>query len=151
VNENLNPPHTVLVVANETIAGRELHELVDELAAENASDVLVVAPALNSRFRHWISDEDSARRKAGRRLDACLEKLAALGVKAKGWIGDADPLRSIADALHLHIVDEIVIATHPEGRSNWLERNIVDRARGLFPQPIHHVVVDGTAAERLAA
>ena len=36
----------------------------------------------------------------------------------------------------------IVISTHPEGRSNWLERGVVDGARERFAVPITHVVVD---------
>ena len=38
--------------------------------------------------------------------------------------------------------DEIVISTHPEGRSNWLESGVVDAARERFDVPITHVVVD---------
>ncbi len=38
--------------------------------------------------------------------------------------------------------DEIVISTHPEGRSHWLERNVVGDARDRFDVPITHVVVD---------
>jgi hypothetical protein len=38
--------------------------------------------------------------------------------------------------------DEIVIATHPEGRSNWLERGVVAAARERFAPPVTHVVVD---------
>ena len=43
--------------------------------------------------------------------------------------------------------DEIIISTHPEGRSHWLERGVVDGARLRFSVPITHVVVD-LAAER---
>ena len=35
-----------------------------------------------------------------------------------------------------------MISTHPEGRSNWLERNVVGAARERFDVPITHVVVD---------
>ncbi len=35
-----------------------------------------------------------------------------------------------------------MISTHPEGRSNWLERNVVGAARERFDIPITHVVVD---------
>jgi hypothetical protein len=52
------------------------------------------------------------------------------------------------DALRTFGADEIVIATHPEGRSNWLERNIVGAARERFDAPITHVVVDLDAATR---
>jgi hypothetical protein len=46
------------------------------------------------------------------------------------------------DALRTFGADEIIISTHPEGRSNWLERGIVTKARERFAVPITHVVVD---------
>jgi hypothetical protein len=39
--------------------------------------------------------------------------------------------------------DEVIIATHPPARSNWLEEGIVAQARSRFPDtPITHLVVD---------
>ena len=38
--------------------------------------------------------------------------------------------------------DEIIIATHPPGRSNWLERDVVAQARRRYSVPIIHVEVD---------
>ena len=46
------------------------------------------------------------------------------------------------DALRTFGADEIVISTHPEGRSHWLERDVVGAARERFAVPITHVVVD---------
>ena len=46
------------------------------------------------------------------------------------------------DALRTFGADEIIISTHPPGRSNWLERGVVEKARERFPVPITHVVVD---------
>jgi hypothetical protein len=74
----------------------------------------VVAPALNSRLRHWISDEDVARRAAEERLAFCLERLTRAGLEARGVVGDADPLQAIADALYDFAANEIVIATSQE-------------------------------------
>jgi hypothetical protein len=36
----------------------------------------------------------------------------------------------------------VIISTHPEGRSHWLERGVVAAARERFALPITHVVVD---------
>jgi len=133
----------ILVVANETVAGPELHDAVVALAGdEGAVDVLVIAPALNSRLRHWLSDDDGARAAAEARLASCLERLAETGIAAEGRIGDANPLQAIADALKTFDADELVIATHPRGRSHWLQRDLIRRARTRFPQPVLHVVVD---------
>ena len=129
----------LLVIANETMDGPLLPQAIHTRGAE---EVLVVAPALNSRFRHWVSDVDEARDAAAERLAACLGSLRSLGLDARGAIGDSDPMQAIADALHSFPADEIVIATHPRGRSNWLERGLVGRARGRYAQPILHVVVE---------
>jgi hypothetical protein len=129
----------VLVVANETVEGDVLHEAI---GATGAAEVHVVAPALNSRLRHWVSDEDAAHRTAADRLAACLERLRSAGLDARGSVGDGDPLQALSDALRLFPADEIVIATHPAGRSHWLARNLVERARSQFAQPVVHVVVD---------
>ncbi len=132
----------ILVVANETVAGEALRdEIVHRTRGEDA-DVLVVAPALNTRLRHWTSDEDRARAEAQARLDASLAALAEAGVSARGQVGDDDPIQAIDDALRTFGADEIVISTHPPGRSNWLEKDLVRRARDRYDCPIGHVVVD---------
>lgn len=131
----------VLVVANETVGGRELLDAVRERAVPGAA-VLVVAPALNSRVRTWASDEDHARHEAQRRLDDSLDRLLQAGVRARGEIGDGDPVQAIEDALRSFPADEIVLSTHPPGRSNWLERGVVGTVRERFDVPVMHVVVD---------
>ena len=102
----------------------------------------MVTPALNTKLRHWVSDEDRARAEAQQRLADSLAGLAHAGIDARGQVGDADPVQSIADALRTFGADEVIISTHPEGRSNWLERGVVANARERFSVPITHVVVD---------
>jgi hypothetical protein len=131
----------VLVIANETVAGAALREeIVDR--AHGEADVLVVCPALNTRLRHWTSDEDRARAEAQARLDASLAALGERGIEARGQVGDDDPLQAMEDALRAFGADEIIISTHPPGRSNWLEKDLVTRAREIYDCPIAHVVVD---------
>jgi nucleotide-binding universal stress UspA family protein len=96
--------------------------------------VLVVAPALNSRLRHWLSDEDDARRRAEERLAAFLDRIARSGVDAEGRVGDADPLLAIADALVMFPADAIVIAAGLEG-STQLADKLVPRAHDRFAVP----------------
>jgi GABA permease len=131
----------ILVVANETVAGRALRGEVVHRAGSDA-DVLVVCPALNSLLRHWASDEDRARAEAQARLDESLGALAGEGVQARGEVGDADPIQAIDDALRTFGADEIIVSTHPPGRSNWLEKDVIVRARERYDCPISHVVVD---------
>jgi GABA permease len=142
-------PTRTLVVANETVPSDVLPEM---LGRDDGREVLVIAPALNGRLAHWSSDDRRARREAEQRLARCLDSLRAGGLVAHGRVGDADPLLAIDDALRVFPANEIVIATHPEGQSNWLARNIVSRARSRYAVPVHHLVVDSLAlTEFLAA
>jgi hypothetical protein len=97
--------------------------------------VLVVAPALNSWLRRWVSDEDAARRRAEERVAAWLDRFERSGVHAQGCVGDADPLQAIADALPTFPADEIVIAGESEG-STQLADELVARARRRFGLPV---------------
>jgi hypothetical protein len=128
----------VLVVVNEVV-GEALPEVI---AAGGGAAVLVVAPALNTRVRHWASDGDEAWRTAALRLHDCLRRLERGGVRAEGRIGDSDPLLAIDDALKLFPADRLVIATPPEARSNWQAHRLVERARMRFGLPTLHVVLD---------
>jgi GABA permease len=141
------PPHPpgerrLLVIANETVGGPELLGEIHRRADGVPANVLVVSPALNTPVRHWVSDEDEARIAAQARLDQSLAIMRADGLQAHGEIGDDDPLQAIDDALRTFAPDELIISTHPEGRSNWLERDVVGKARERFAIPVTHVVVD---------
>ena len=137
----------ILVIANETVGGEALRERIRERGSGYRTEVLVVCPALNTPLRHWASDEDPARAEAQQRLAVSLERLEQAGIHARGEIGDGDPLQAIEDALRTFGADEIVISTHPPGRSHWLEQRLIERARERFALPITHVVVD-LSAER---
>jgi hypothetical protein len=132
----------ILVIANETVGGETLRNCISERAKGYQEDVLVVAPALNSPLRHWASDDDSAREAAAERVERSVARLREAGVRVRGEVGDSEPLQAIEDALRTFGADEIIISTHPEGRSNWLEKGIVSGARERFAVPITHVVVD---------
>jgi GABA permease len=136
----------VLVVANETVGGEALMGAISEIALSGKTDFFVVCPALNSRLKTWTSDEDPARAEAQHRLDATLVRLASVGIEARGEVGDVDPLVAIEDAVRAFHPDEIVVSTHPEGRSNWLERGVVAAVRERFDLPMTHVVVDLAAS-----
>ena len=99
------------------------------------ANVLVVAPALNSWLRHWMSDDDGARLRAQKRLSTWVDRLERRGVRVTGRIGDADPLLAIADALPTFPADEIIIAGQRE-RPPKLFDELVTRARDRFALPI---------------
>jgi hypothetical protein len=130
----------ILVIANRTCP---CPALADELAAragDPPSAVLIVAPALNTRLRHWLSDVDTAIAAAGERLKQAVANLGERGVSAEGVVGDSDPLLAIQDALAGFPATEIVLSTHPAGQSNWLEKDLPARAARRFALPVTHVV-----------
>jgi hypothetical protein len=132
----------ILVIANETVGGEALRDQIRRRSEGVEERVRVVCPALMSPVRYFASDEDQARANAQARLERSLAALREAGVTAEGEVGDADPVQSIEDALRTFGADEIIISTHPEGRSVWLERGVVRAARERFDVPITHVVVD---------
>jgi hypothetical protein len=132
----------ILVIANETVAGRALLDEIRYRCRGYDAEALVVAPALPGHLRFWVSDTDGARAVAQQRLAASLATLAGAGIPARGEITDAEPVQAIEDALRTFGADEIIVSTHPPGRSNWLERGVVSRARERFDVPITHVIVD---------
>jgi hypothetical protein len=132
----------ILVIANETVGGETLREEIRRRAEDYEERVRVICPTLLSRVRFVASDEDAARAQAQERLAHSLSRLREIGVNCDGEVGEADPLQAIEDQLRTFGADEIIISTHPEGRSLWLERGIVQGARERFDVPITHVVVD---------
>jgi len=136
-------PRRILVIANETCAARGVVEEVRYRGGPGA-EVMIVAPALaRSRLEHWLaSDSERRRADALRRLDASVAAFTAAGIPAQGALGDADPLQALDDAIRTVDPDEVIISTHPPQRSNWLERQVVSRARERYQLPITHVVVD---------
>ncbi len=140
----MSTPRRILVLANETCAGAAVCDEVRYRAGHGPAEVLVVAPVLKaSRVGHWFdSDTAGARATATERLETSVAALRAIGLDATGRLGDSDPLQALDDAYRVFGPDEIVISTHPPGRSNWLERQVVDRARERYRVPVTHVVVD---------
>ena len=132
----------ILVVANETLEDERLVGEIERATAGYRGQVLVLCPVLVSPVRYWVSDVDGARAQAGQRLDESLRRLRAAGIDARGEVGDEEPLRAIEDALRTFGADEIIISTHPEERSSWLERGVVAGAREHFALPITHLVIE---------
>jgi hypothetical protein len=134
--------HRILVVANETLSGRALRSEISHRSHGGRTDLRVVCPALNSKIKHWTNEEDQARADAQQRLERLLVGLRREGFEADGDIGDDDPVQAMEDALRRFPADEVIISTHPPGRSNWLEHGVVHRAQERFDLPVTHVVVD---------
>lgn len=130
----------VLVVANETLVGPELVEAVRRRAERGPVRVVVVAPVTQPRHGYVVY-RDSRRAAAGRRLERVLEALRAAGIPAHGGVFDDEPLAAVKDVLASEAIDEIIVSTHPETKSGWLRRNLVEEIRRVAGgRPVEHVV-----------
>ena len=132
----------ILVVANETVAGESLIKALRDRAEAGPVRVTVVCPI--SQPRHGtVVYEDTRRASARRRLDQTLTILRDAEISAHGLVVDSDPVNAVRDALAQDEVDEIVLSTHPEQRSGWMRRAVIDAVRKVAGSiPVEHVVVD---------
>jgi biopolymer transport protein ExbD len=141
-------PTRILVVANETVVGKPLIDAVRARAEKGPIQVHVICPQ-NMPRSGWVQYADESRWAAENRLKATLARLAEAGIEADGEIMDPDPYTAVMDALGQADYDEIIISTHPETRSGWLRRDLVQRVRQATRRPVEHVVVDyGEPGER---
>jgi hypothetical protein len=134
----------VLVIANETVAGKSLIDALKRRSAEGPLLVTVVCP-VNQPREGYVVYEDTRRASAGRRLERTLDALREDGISASGLVVEADPVAAVKDALAQlePTPDEIIVSTHPHQKSGWLRRNVVEQIQKVAgDRPVEHVVVD---------
>jgi hypothetical protein len=139
-------PLRILVVANETVGGRALIDAVRKHAGEAHEQmrpfhVTVVCPQNQPKAGYVVYDE-TVREAAENRLETTLAQLREVGIEADGEVMDPDPYNATMDAFGQHGADIIIISTHPETRSGWLRRDLIDRVRDAAGVPVEHVIVD---------
>lgn len=136
----MSDPFRYLVIANQTCTCPGLTEEILSRVGDRQAEVLVVAPALNSRLRHYMNDDGRAIMDAEERLALAVALLDDAGIMGHGEVGDADPLNAIQDANAKFMPHAVLVSTWPEGASHWLERDLVDRARQRINIPVEHFV-----------
>lgn len=136
----------ILVVANETVVGRPLIDAVKRHAESGDVKVHVICPQNQPKSGFVVYDEE-ARWAAENRLKATIARLQEVGVQADGAIMDPDPYSAVMDALAEEDYDEIIISTHPETRSGWLRRDLIQRVKQASRRPVEHVVVESATRD----
>jgi hypothetical protein len=131
---------TILVVGNETLAGRELLDAIRERADEDTRFVLCV-PQNRPRAGLVVYD-DAVFDAAQVRADLALEVIRDMGIRGIGEVGDPDPFTATLDAVREYRPQEIIISTYPETRSGWLRRDLIDRVRDATGLTVTHIVND---------
>jgi hypothetical protein len=129
-------PKRLLIAAGEAAASADalpygVRELIDA-----ADEVLVVTPALPTRFEWLASATDKAREQADERLQAVLGQVEELGTSATGAVGADDPLLAFEDALATFQADHILVGLRAPDRAGWQERGLLDELLGKFGIPV---------------
>jgi hypothetical protein len=134
-----------LVVANETVAGRQLIDAVKAKAAEGDVELVTVLAPVKKPSAGYVVYEDTRRAAAGRRLDRTLAALREAGIPAHGLVVENEPDEAVRDALGMldPTPTDIILSTHPIEKSGWIRKNIVDRVRKAAGDvPVEHLVVE---------
>jgi hypothetical protein len=132
----------VLVLANETIGGKNLLDRVRERAGDGGNvHFHVVVPQTRPRHGNVIYDE-VVRDSAQVRVDLALEFMRDEGIQGTGEVGDGDPFNAALDAIRERAIDEIIVSTLPATSSGWLRRDLIERLQEETGLPVEHVVVD---------
>ncbi len=128
---------TILIVANRTLPARTLLERIQEKAAEGFWRFTVVVP---------LAGND--RQASERRLSIALAVLSEAGVEADGRVVEGDSVEAVRTVLDQQSeVYEVMVATYPPGRSEWMRHDVVDRMRKITRLPVTHVVVTPEEAQ----
>lgn len=131
----------VLVVANDTHGGRSLIDAIKTRAAAGDASFVVIAPQ-NKPHSGLVIYDEAVRDAARHRVEATLTALRELGIEARGDVMDPDPFNATLDAVREYGIHEIIVSTHPETRSGWLRRDLIERVQEATGLPVQHIVVD---------
>ncbi|MDP2310289.1 MAG: hypothetical protein Q8P18_30010 [Pseudomonadota bacterium] len=143
----------VLVVANKTVLGASLKEVVASMIRRGPATFVVLVPsALPDGTLVW--EESAVWQAAEARAAQAVTALREMGADATGRVGAHVPYNAVMDLLRDERFDEIVVSTLPLGLSAWLGVDLPNRIRSASGLPVTHVTSDpseptppGTQAE----
>jgi len=126
----------LLVVTGDAASDLDQVPAGARLLIDNASEILVVSPALPSRIAWLASDTDKTREVADERLSAVLEQLEDTETPVEGTVGADDPLLAFEDAVADFHPHHILIALRASDESGWQERGLVEKVFERFGLPV---------------
>ena len=132
-----------LVVANQTLGGAALLDLLQRRVAQGQVRLHVLVPATPSSTGWHSHDAATDVEAASERLDRALQAFADLGAhEVTGEIGTARVVDGIGDVLRRDAgdpYDEIILSTLPAGPSRWLAMDLPSRIQRVHDVPLTHV------------
>lgn len=134
-----------LIVANQTLGGAALEQVIRSRIEDGRGSFHVVAPVTDPKFESdaWFwgytpgVELGRAHQRATHRLERVLARIAELGGEATGEVGDSDPVLALETALtETDDVDEVVVSTLPSRLSRWLKMDVPSRVERLVQVPV---------------
>ena len=142
-----------LVIANQTLAERELTEEIRQRLEAGPSSFYVLVP--NTRAGDLaarvasnvpippaagLATDEQATAYAQHRLGQLLRDLGDLDAEADGDLGDADPIKAVGALLERRQFDEIILSTLPQPVSKWLGMDLPHRLQRRFGLPVTTII-----------
>lgn len=148
----------ILVVANQTLGGERLMQVVRDRIDQGPCSFTLVVPVVPAADDLAMTvgagipiygsspTYEHARIQSFHRLSAGLQKLAELGATVDGDVGVQNPVDAVRHCLAGGTYDEIIVSTLPATVSRWLHQDVPHRLRRKYDIPVTVV----TAREPLA-
>jgi GABA permease len=142
-----------LVIANQTLAEREVIQAIRQRLEAGPSSFYVLVPNtragdLAARVARSapiapgasLTTDEQATAYAQRRLGQLLRDLRGLDAEADGDLGDADPIKAVGELLERRQFDEIILSTLPQPVSKWLGMDLPHRLQRHFGLPVTTII-----------
>jgi GABA permease len=123
----------VLIVANQTVLGEPLLDMIRARADASPASFLIISPQ---------GEGEGSYEAAEKRLLRAVSVLRSEGLDVHGQISHPDPYAAVMQTLEDERVDEIIVSTFPGARSGWLRRELLQRLRADTRLPVEHIEVD---------
>jgi hypothetical protein len=147
-----------LVIANQTLAEREVTQAIRQRLEAGPSSFYVLVPNtragdLAARVARSapiapapiapaasLTTDEQATAHAQHRLGQLLRDLRDLDAEADGDLGDADPVKAVGELLERRQFDEIILSTLPQPVSKWLGMDLPHRLQRRFGLPVTTII-----------
>ena len=112
------------------------------LYGDEATEVLLLAPAQTKLLDLWATDVRAARAEAQRKLVLSVAALVKADVDARAAVGDHDIVRAIEDELGRFAADELILVTGPPDSDQAGDRAAAELSERLTI-PLLRITVGG--------
>ena len=128
----------LLVLTSEPVSADQIRSALSADADLEKSEVMVVAPALQTQRRALLDvrHRRGHRQGAGGRAARVASSSSPRASPAKADTGEADPYKAVQDALQTFPADRLLVFSHPDGEQLYREDVDHDELEIRFGLPV---------------